>query len=69
MAEIEEAEGVDTVGGYITDQLGRLPRPGDTLDLGAYTARVVSVSQRTVGQVLLVPKTQVTARADGPGEA
>jgi len=69
LADIEEADGVDTVGGYITDQLGRLPRPGDTVDLGAYTARVISVQDRTVSQVLLVPKTQQVVRADGPGQA
>ena len=47
----------------------RLPRPGDSVDLGAYTARVLAVQQRTVSQLLLIPKTQQTVRADGPGEA
>jgi CBS domain containing-hemolysin-like protein len=65
----EKTEGVDTVGGYITQQLGRLPRPGDSVDLGAYTTRVLAVQQRTVSQALLIPKTQQTVRADGPGEA
>jgi len=51
-----EAEGVDTVGGYITQELGRWPRPGDTLPIGDYSARVLSVQQRRVGQVLLTPK-------------
>ena len=61
---------VDTVGGYVIQQLGRFPRPGDTVELGArYTARVMSVQQNRVGQVLITPKTQEDARADGPGEA
>jgi CBS domain containing-hemolysin-like protein len=59
---------VDTLGGYVIQQLGRFPRPGDTVDLGAhYTARVIAVQQKRVGQVLITPKTQEDARADGPG--
>jgi CBS domain containing-hemolysin-like protein len=45
--------GVDTVGGWITQELGRLPRPGDTVGLGKYTARVVSVQQKRAKQVEL----------------
>jgi len=62
-----DADGVDTLGGYLTQELGRLPRPGDTVPLGPYTARVISVSQKRVGQVLVTPTTQANARADGPG--
>ena len=51
-----DADDVDTIGGYIIQQLGRWPRPGDTLPIGDYTARVLSVQQRRVGQVLLTPK-------------
>ncbi len=47
---------VDTVGGYIIQQLGRWPRPGDTIAMGRYTARILSVQQRRVGQVLLTPE-------------
>ena len=60
---------VDTVGGYITQELGRFPRAGDTIDLTDYTARVLGVQQRRVTQVLIAPKTQNAMRADGPGEA
>jgi CBS domain containing-hemolysin-like protein len=54
----EEIEGgdVDTVGGYVIQKLGRWPRPGDTVDIENYKARVLSVQQRRVGQVLLTPK-------------
>src|SRR5205823_5463069 len=68
LAQIEQTDGVDTLGGYITQQLGRFPRPGDTIDLGHYTARVVTVQQRRANQVLITPKTQEDMRADGPGE-
>ncbi|MBA2707382.1 MAG: hypothetical protein H0U59_06225, partial [Gemmatimonadaceae bacterium] len=66
--ELDDTE-VDTVGGYIIQQLTRWPRVNDTLKLGPYLARVLSVQHRRVGQVLLTPVTQDTARADGPGQA
>jgi CBS domain containing-hemolysin-like protein len=50
-----QADGVDTVGGFIVKQLNRWPRPGDQISLGNYRARVLTVQQRRVGQVLLEP--------------
>ncbi|HSU66433.1 MAG TPA: hemolysin family protein, partial [Tepidisphaeraceae bacterium] len=48
-----DTEDVDTVGGYVVQELGRWPRTGDTLPIGdAYTAKVLSVTQRRVGQLL-----------------
>ena len=47
---------VDTVGGYIIQELGRWPRPGDTIPLAMFDARVLSIQQRRVGQVLLSPR-------------
>ena len=87
-----EPEGVDTIGGYIIQQLNRWPRAGDAVRLGGsddgasdreeeangaephpggggYVARVVSVQNRRVGQVLITPATQRVAQADGPGTA
>ncbi len=49
------AEGVDTVGGFISHSLGRLPRVGDTVPIGSYSARVLSVGQKRAKQVLLTP--------------
>jgi CBS domain containing-hemolysin-like protein len=61
---------VDTIGGFITQKLGRWPRPGDAVDLGEkYSAKVMTVLHRRVGQVLLMPKTQEQMRRDGAGEA
>jgi CBS domain containing-hemolysin-like protein len=60
---------VDTIGGWVIQQLGRWPRQGDSVPLGDYTVRVVAVQQKRVGQVLITPNTQEQARADGPGEA
>lgn len=47
--------GVDTVGGYIVQQLGRWPRVGDKVAIGIYTIRVLSVHQKQVGQALVTP--------------
>jgi CBS domain containing-hemolysin-like protein len=55
---------VDTIGGYIVQKLGRWPRPGDTLAFGTYTARVLSIQQRRVGQVLLTPSAATMGKAD-----
>jgi CBS domain containing-hemolysin-like protein len=61
-----EAQDVDTIGGYVVQHLGRWPRTGDVLPLGdGYSARVLSVMQRRVGQVLITPTdnpTQAMAR-------
>lgn len=54
-----EIESVDTVGGYITQALGRLPQVGDTVKMGGYDARVLTVPRRRVGAVMLTP--EVTA--------
>jgi CBS domain containing-hemolysin-like protein len=59
-----DADDVDTVGGYIIQHLGRWPRPGDALPIGPYNARVLSIQQRRVGQVLLTPAT-TTAKTEG----
>lgn len=47
---IESGE-VTTVGGYITQVLGRFPELGETLQFLGYEARVTSVDDRLVGQI------------------
>lgn len=68
-AEELESSDVDTIGGYIVQKLGRWPRTGDSLTLGDYQLRVLSVQQKRVGLVLITPQTQDVMRADGPGVA
>lgn len=48
--ELESGE-VTTVGGYITQQIGRFPEAGETLEILGYEARVTSTDGRRVGQV------------------
>jgi CBS domain containing-hemolysin-like protein len=50
-----EANGVDTIGGYIVQQLNRWPRVGDEVRVGEFRAKVLTLQQRQVGQVLLTP--------------
>lgn len=42
---------VTTVGGYITQQLGHLPEPGEGVEVEGYEAMVTSTDGRRVGQV------------------
>jgi len=67
LEDLDETD-VDTVGGDVIQQLNRWPRVGDTVKIGSYTARVLNVQHRRVGQVLIMPETQEAARADGPGQ-
>jgi CBS domain containing-hemolysin-like protein len=50
-----ESDGVDTIGGYIVKQLKRWPRAGDAVNFGEYQAKVLTVQQRRVGQVIITP--------------
>lgn len=47
----DEREEQDTIGGHVTARLGRLPKKGDTVTVGPYTARVVDASRRRVERV------------------
>jgi CBS domain containing-hemolysin-like protein len=60
---------VDTLGGLITKQLSRWPRPGDTVTFGDYQAKVLTVLQkRRVGQVLITPKPAAPKKDEGNGK-
>lgn len=48
--ELESGE-VTTIGGYITQQLGRFPEVGETLGIKGWEAKVTSTDQGRVGQV------------------
>jgi len=50
----DDADGVDTLSGYVIKRLGRWPKVGDVVAIGSYSAKVMTVLQkRRVGQVLL----------------
>jgi CBS domain containing-hemolysin-like protein len=46
-----ESGEVTTVGGYITQQLGRFPEAGETIEILGYEAKVITSDGRRVGQV------------------
>lgn len=46
-----DSGGVTTVGGYITQQLGRIPDSGESIEIEGFEARVTSTDGRRVGQV------------------
>jgi len=48
-----EYEDVDTIGGHVTARLGRLPKRGDSVRVGPYTATVLDASRRRAQRVRL----------------
>lgn len=48
---LELSNDTDTVGGFVTDNLGRLPETGDTLEFAPYLITVLSMSKRRVARV------------------
>ena len=48
--DLESGE-VTTVGGYLTQQLGRFPEIGETVEVLGYEAKVTSTDGRRVGQI------------------
>jgi CBS domain containing-hemolysin-like protein len=52
--EIEvEATGADTIGGYVINKLGRIPRTGDRFKIDGWEGRVVEMQGRRVARVML----------------
>src|SRR5262249_40248348 len=47
---------VSTLGGFVTAQIGRMPRPGDRITVDGYELRVVEVRGRRVTRVLAAPR-------------
>ncbi len=66
--EIEEDEDEDTIGGYITARLGRLPQKGDITDVGPYEATVLDASQRRVRRLGLLRKDGIVESDDDEEE-
>jgi CBS domain containing-hemolysin-like protein len=60
-AEREEEE---TIGGQVVARLGRLPRKGDSVDVGPYRATVLEVTRRRVQRVRLDPREDETPQEE-----
>jgi len=51
--EVEESTEVSTIGGFVTERLGRIPRTGDRASVNAYDFRVLEMKGRRVSKVLV----------------
>jgi len=51
LLDLELSNDTDTVGGFVTDTLGRLPETGETLEFPPYLITVLSMSKRRVARV------------------
>ena len=49
---LEDDDEYDTVGGLVFHRVGRIPRPGDTIEVDGFTLTVESTDGRRVGKVL-----------------
>lgn len=49
-----EAEDSDTVGGFVYEHLGRIPNPGDTVQVGAYIITVLSTEGTRLKQLSII---------------
>ncbi|HST03521.1 MAG TPA: hemolysin family protein [Chloroflexia bacterium] len=52
-----EAEDSDTVGGFVYEQLGRIPEPGDAVELGQYVITVLSTEGARLKQLSILDAT------------
>ncbi len=59
----DEEEGADTIGGHVIARLGRLPKPGDRVDVGPYRATVLDVARRRVHRLRLERREEPLAPA------
>jgi CBS domain containing-hemolysin-like protein len=60
-----EREEEETIGGQVVARLGRLPRKGDSVDVGPYRATVLEVSRHRVQRVRLDPREDQPAVQEG----
>ncbi len=56
--EVEESTEVSTLGGFVTEQLGRIPRTGDRASVNGYEFRVLEMKGRRVSKVLVTRRLQ-----------
>jgi CBS domain containing-hemolysin-like protein len=60
-----EAEGIDTIGGYIFNRLGQIPMPGTEIRLGGMLLTVRRVSRKRVAEVEILLPENVGEGEDG----
>lgn len=50
---ISEEEDYDTIGGYITSELGRIPKPEEVIDLPEVTVQILEANDRKISKIKL----------------
>jgi CBS domain containing-hemolysin-like protein len=63
-----EAEDSDTIGGLVYEQLGRIPGPDDTVQIGEYLITVLSTEGARLKQLSIVRQVPVEDEEDDQGE-
>ncbi len=59
-ANLPESEEYDSLGGYVYSVLGRIPKPGETLEAPDYTMRIHSATHRQLQVIQMVPRNEAT---------
>ncbi|HUP28084.1 MAG TPA: hemolysin family protein [Chloroflexia bacterium] len=63
-----EAEDSDTVGGFVYEQLGRIPQPGESVEVGNYVITVLSTEGTRLKQLSIVRLQPVEALVEAETE-
>jgi putative hemolysin len=64
----EEENSYQTLGGFVMNQLGRIPRPGDVFVVNGYQFEVLDMDGHRVDKVLLTAETSADDAVSVPGE-
>ena len=64
-----EAEDSDTIGGFVYEQLGRIPNPGDTVQTGPHMITVLSTEGTRIKQLAVIRQMPTTRGRRGSGTA
>ncbi|QEH92800.1 HlyC/CorC family transporter [Dermacoccus abyssi] len=62
-APVPDDRAYETLGGYVMQQVGRIPRAGDELSMPGWRLRVMSMDGRRVNRVRFTPMSEVTTDA------
>ena len=65
--DVERSTEVSTIGGFVTERLGRIPRTGDRASVDGYDFRVLEMKGRRVSKVLVVRRPEA-ATAEVPSQ-
>ncbi len=55
-AKLPESDEYDSVGGFLFSEFGRIPKPGETLDVPGYTMRIHAATHRQIQVVQMIPR-------------